>query len=107
MDIKDLQRYRYTFGSYNVRTKENIVNALQNIREGCTIFHSKIKLIADKLELMINQKILREWCALEIKKGFVLAKNELEEKFINQFIDLVTYMHEYMLELKQTQSQYA
>lgn len=105
--IKDLQRVRYTFESYDDRTKENIENALQDIREGHTVFHSKIKLIADTLELMTNQEILREQCALEMEKGFVLAeKNEQEEEFINKVIDLVTQMRDYMLEVKKTQSQY-
>ncbi|GLJ24433.1 hypothetical protein SUGI_0466560 [Cryptomeria japonica] len=105
--IKDLQRVRYTFESYDERTKEDIENALRDIREGHTVCNSKIKIIADKLELMTNQEILSEQCALEMEKGFVLAeKNEQEEEFINQVIDLVTQMREYMLELKQTQSQY-
>ncbi|KAH9307816.1 hypothetical protein KI387_035727, partial [Taxus chinensis] len=105
--IKELRRVRCTFQSYDERTAEAIENALRDLREKSTVCHSKIKIIADKLDLLTNQEVLREACALEMEKGFILTEeSEQEEECINLVIDLVTQMRDYMLELKQTQSQY-
>eukprot|EP01018_Ginkgo_biloba_P019586 Gb_24127 [translate_table: standard] len=103
--IEELQRAVYASESADERTAEDIENALRDHREGLKVGPLKLKSIADKVALTSNQEVLREACALEKEKDYVVTeKRKQEEDYINQVIGLVTQMCEYMLELKLAQT---
>eukprot|EP01018_Ginkgo_biloba_P006656 Gb_37109 [translate_table: standard] len=104
--IQELQRARYACESSDEQTAANIVNVLRDNREGLKVNHEKLNMIAEGLQLLSNQEMLREASCLEKEKDYArIEKDKQEEDYINQVINLVTQMCEYMVELKQAQTE--
>uniref|UniRef100_A0A0D6QZF7 RING-type E3 ubiquitin transferase n=1 Tax=Araucaria cunninghamii TaxID=56994 RepID=A0A0D6QZF7_ARACU len=104
--IQELKRVRYTCESYDEQISAEIENVLKDKREGLKVDNEKIKMIAEKLELISNLEVLKEASCLEKEKEYAhVEKDKQEEDYINQVIDLVKQLCEYMIEIKQAQTE--
>lgn len=104
--IKELKRLRYTRESYCEQIAADLEKALKDHRDGIKVDNEKLRTIAEGLELTSNQEVLREASYLEKEKDYARAeKDKQEEDYINQMIGLVTQMCDYMVELKQSQTE--
>lgn len=104
--IKELKRVRYTRETYYEQTAADLEKALKDHRDGFKVDNEKLRTIAEGLELTSNQEVLREASYLEKEKDYARAeKDKQEEDYINQIIGLVTQMCDYMVELKQSQTE--
>ncbi|KAH9304652.1 hypothetical protein KI387_009056, partial [Taxus chinensis] len=104
--VQELKRVKYTCESCDEQIAAEIENILRDQREGLEVDYEKLKVIVEKLELISNQDVLKEASCLEKEKEYArIDKDKQEEDYINQIIDLVKQLCDYMIKLKQTQTE--
>ncbi|XP_057862242.2 U-box domain-containing protein 4 [Cryptomeria japonica] len=103
---QELKRVKYARESCDEQIAADIENVLRDRREGHKVDNEKLKMIAEELELISNQDVLKEASCLEKEKEYARTdKDKQEEEYINQIIDLVKQLCDYMIELKQAQTE--
>ncbi|XP_057854018.1 U-box domain-containing protein 4 [Cryptomeria japonica] len=103
---EELRRLRYTCESLDEQTLEEVESVLRDHREGLKISCEKLQWIADRFNLISNQEVLKEASALEKEKEYVRLENDKqEEEYINDVIGVITQICDYLVEVKQCQTE--
>ncbi|KAH9287834.1 hypothetical protein KI387_031951, partial [Taxus chinensis] len=103
---EELRRIRYTCESLDEQTLEEVDSVLRDHREGLKFSCEKLQWIADRFNLISNQEVLKEASALEKEKDYVRLENDKqEEEYINDVIGVITQICDYLVEVKQCQTE--